>query len=99
MVEGNLAGGAGDGALRRFGARSSQDFLTGAHTGILEAEGRRRAGPASPVQGAMMRRPPFLDLPFAGAVALAAACTPESDNPADLVLRGGKVVTVDSSVP
>ena len=46
-----------------------------------------------------MRRPPFLDLAFAGAVVLAAACTPESDNPADLVLRGGKVVTVDSSVP
>ncbi len=31
--------------------------------------------------------------------ALTIACAPEPENPADLVLRGGKVVTVDSSIP
>lgn len=44
-----------------------------------------------------MRRP-FITL-CTVAVALSAACTPEPENPADLVLRGGKVVTVDSTVP
>lgn len=44
-----------------------------------------------------MRRP-FIAL-CTIAVALTAACTPEPENPADMVLRGGKVVTVDSTVP
>lgn len=44
-----------------------------------------------------MRRP-FITL-CTIAVALSAACTPEPENPADMVLRGGKVVTVDSAVP
>jgi predicted amidohydrolase YtcJ len=33
------------------------------------------------------------------AVLVTAACASEPENPADLVLRGGKVVTVDSAVP
>ena len=33
------------------------------------------------------------------AAAALAGCAPQSENPADMVLRGGKVVTVDSQVP
>lgn len=33
------------------------------------------------------------------ATTLLVACSPEPENPADMVLRGGKVVTVDSTVP
>ena len=36
---------------------------------------------------------------LASATMLTIACAPQSDNPADMVLRGGKVVTVDPNVP
>src|SRR5690606_17767978 len=57
--------------------------------------------PSSPAvirPGVIFMRRPFITL-CTVAVALSAACTPEPENPADLVLRGGKVVTVDSTVP
>ena len=36
---------------------------------------------------------------LASATMLTISCAPQSDNPADMVLRGGKVVTVDPNVP
>jgi len=46
-----------------------------------------------------MRRPIRSELLSAAVALVAVSCTPASENPADLVLRGGKVVTVDSAVP
>jgi len=54
---------------------------------------------ASTLVKPIMRRPPRLQLFLASVAIIAGACAPESDNPADLVLRGGTVVTVDSAVP
>jgi len=46
-----------------------------------------------------MRRPLAPLLPALAALALLAACSPDREEPADLVLVNGKVVTVDESLP
>jgi predicted amidohydrolase YtcJ len=46
-----------------------------------------------------MRLERFLRFTLAGAAIFTIACTSQSDNPADMVLRGGRVVTVDPDVP
>ncbi len=46
-----------------------------------------------------MRLERFLKFTLASATIFTISCVPQSDNPADMVLRGGKVVTVDPNVP
>ncbi len=46
-----------------------------------------------------MRLGHHLSFFLASAAIFTVSCAPQSDNPADMVLRGGKVVTVDPNVP